>query len=149
MLLSKHFELAEFVVSETAARQGIDNQPSDQVIANLSGLCEKLLEPLRVHLARPVIITSGYRSIELNQLIGGSNTSQHMTGKAADIIVPGITPFDLCTLIESMNLPYGQLINEFGRWTHISLKTSSKPQQTLTAYRDNNQTIYEAGLINV
>lgn len=149
MLLSKHFELAEFVVSETAARQGIDNQPSDQVIANLSGLCEKILEPLRVHLARPVIITSGYRSVELNQAIGGSNTSQHMTGKAADIIVPEITPFDLCTLIESMNLPYGQLINEFGRWTHISLKTSGKTQQTLTAYRDNHQTIYEAGLIDV
>ena len=145
MLLSKHFELAEFVVSETAARQGIDNEPSDQIIANLRSLCREVLEPLRKHLARPVIITSGYRSAELNRAIGGSFTSQHMTGKAADIIVPGIKPFELCELIESMELPYGQLINEYGQWTHISLGSDQSERQTFTAHRVGGSTVYERG----
>ncbi|TSA10851.1 MAG: peptidase M15A, partial [Comamonadaceae bacterium] len=66
MKLSEHFYLDEFLVSETAARRGIANQPADEVVARLRLLCQSVLEPLRAQLACPVVITSGYRSRELN-----------------------------------------------------------------------------------
>ena len=74
MKLSEHFELVEFLVSETAARQGIANEPTPEVIDNLRRLCESVLEPLRVKIGRPVVITSGYRSPALNRAVGGSPT---------------------------------------------------------------------------
>ncbi len=56
MQLSEHFELAEFLVSETAARSGIANEPTPEVIENLRWLCQQVLQPLRVKIARPVVI---------------------------------------------------------------------------------------------
>ena len=105
MQLSEHFELAEFLVSETAARRGISNEPTPEVIENLRRLCQSVLEPLRVKLARPVVITSGYRSLALNRAVGGSPTSHHMQGRAADLIVPGMSP--LAGILGTGALGYG------------------------------------------
>ena len=63
MQLSEHFELAEFLVSETAARRGIANEPTPEIVDNLQQLCQVVLEPLRRQLKRPVLITSGFRSM--------------------------------------------------------------------------------------
>ena len=149
MQLSEHFELAEFLVSETAARRGITNEPTPQIIDNLRRLCQLVLEPLRVKLARPVVITSGYRSQALNRAVGGSPTSHHMQGRAADLIVPGITPLAVCQAASQLKLPCVQIIHEFGRWTHLSVAISNERTQLLTAKLSQGKTVYEPRLVHV
>ena len=149
MQLSEHFELAEFLVSETAARRGIANEPTPEIIDNLRRLCQLVLEPLRVKLARPVVITSGYRSLVLNRAVGGSPTSHHMQGRAADLIVPGITPLAVCQAASQLKLPCVQIIHEFGRWTHLSVAISNERTQLLTAKLNQGKTVYEPGLVHV
>ena len=83
-----HFELREFVVSQTARDHGLDNTPPAEAVENLRALCVHTLEPLREALGLPIVITSGYRTRELNRLlVCHSNKSQHMSGKAADFHV--------------------------------------------------------------
>jgi len=123
MNLSKHFTLHEMTVSQTASRKGIDNTPGDSEIVALKTLCEKVLDPIRVHFDRPVIVTSGFRSVRLNKAIGGSSTSQHCKGEAADFTVPGVSNYELCKWMER-NLNYDQLIYEYGEsgWVHSSYR---------------------------
>ena len=88
ILLSPHFELREFVVSQTARDHGLDNTPPAEAVENLRALCVHTLEPLREALGLPIVITSGYRTRELNRLlVCHSSTSQHMSGEAADFHV--------------------------------------------------------------
>ena len=83
-----HFELREFVASQTARDHGLDNTPPTEAVENLRALCVHTLEPLREALGLPIIITSGYRTKELNRLlVKHSNKSQHMNGEAADFYV--------------------------------------------------------------
>ena len=149
MQLSEHFELAEFLVSETASRRGIANEPTPEVIENLRRLCQLVLEPMRAHLKLPVVITSGYRSPALNRAIGGSPTSHHMQGRAADLIVPGMTPLVVCQAAHSLRLPCVQIIHEFGRWAHLSVAISNERTQLLTAKLTQGKTVYETGLVYV
>ncbi len=149
MKLSEHFELAEFLVSETAARRGIANEPTPEVIENLRRLCQLVLQPLRIKLGRPVVITSGYRSPALNRAVGGSPTSHHMQGRAADIIAPGMTPLVVCQAAHQLRLPCAQIIHEFGRWTHLAVALSDERTQLLTAKLTQGKTVYEPGLVHV
>jgi len=149
MQLSEHFELTEFLVSETAARRGIANEPSPEVIENLRRLCQSVLEPLRIKLARPVVITSGYRAPALNRAVGGSKTSHHMQGRAADLIVPGMTPLAVCQTAQQMKLPCVQIIHEFGRWAHLAVVLPNERTQLLTAKLAQGKTVYEPGLVHV
>ena len=88
ILLSPHFTLAEMYESQTAEKHGIVNVPSEQEVENLRHLCESTLEPLREALGLPIVITSGYRTRELNSLLAhSSKCSQHMVGRAADFYV--------------------------------------------------------------
>lgn len=83
-----HFELREFVVSQTARDHGLDNTPPAEAVENLRALCVHTLEPLREALGLPIVITSGYRTRELNRLlVCHSNKSQHMSGEAADFYI--------------------------------------------------------------
>lgn len=94
ILLSPHFELREFVVSQKARDHGLDNTPPVEAIENLRALCIHTLEPLRNALGLPIVVTSGYRTKALNRLlVYHSNKSQHMNGEAADFHVAG--PKDL------------------------------------------------------
>ena len=102
-----------------------------------------------MHLKRPVVITSGYRSPALNRAIGGSPTSHHMQGRAADLIVPGITPLAVCQAASQLKLPCVQIIHEFGRWTHLSVAISNERTQLLTAKLKQGKTVYETGLVHV
>ena len=145
MKLSANFTLDEFLVSQTAERHGIDMTPPPEVVENLKRLCEGCLQPLRAAVKRPIFISSGYRSPDLNSLIGGSKTSAHMQGNAADFVVSGLTPFDTCQLIVEMGLPYDQCINEFGRWTHLGVADVLRGEE-LTAYRKDNKTRYVHGI---
>ena len=86
--LSPHFKLSEFTESLTAEKHGIVNVPGPEAVENLKQLCKGCLEPLREELGLPVVVTSGFRSKELNSLLAhSSSTSQHMQGRAADFYV--------------------------------------------------------------
>ena len=145
MRLTPNFTLDEFLISQTAERHGIDLTPPPHVIENLKRLCEGCLQPLRAAVKRPIFISSGYRSPDLNSLIGGSKTSAHMQGNAADFRVSGISPYDTCKLIVEMGLPYDQVIHEFGRWVHLGVADVLRGEE-LTAYRKDGKTTYVHGI---
>jgi zinc D-Ala-D-Ala carboxypeptidase len=145
MKLSPHFKLREFLISQTATRLDIDMTPSGEILENLSILANKFLEPIRVAVESPIIITSGYRPLELNKAIGGSITSSHVTGEAVDFGVVGLKPHAVCRIIRDLNLNYDQLIHEFGNWTHLGIGFLRRKQE-LTAYRKEGKTIYIPGI---
>lgn len=123
MILTKNFVLKEFVISQTAERLGLDNTPSQKTIANLKLLCEKVLQPLRDYFEKPVVISSGYRSLAVNRAIGSTDKSQHILGQAADFIIPTLDNFEVAKWIQK-NLNYDQLILEFYTggntgWIHV------------------------------
>lgn len=125
MTLSQHFTLDELIRTSVRA----DNTPSAATIANLKRLAETILEPARAVIGKPLLITSGYRSPEVNAAVGGVAHSQHMIGQAADFLVDGMTPREVCALLKDSAVPFHQLIFEnFNTgWTHISW--SDAPQR--------------------
>lgn len=129
MNLSPHFTLAEFVISETAARAGIDNDPPLEIVAALKRTAQGL-EAVRVRLGgAPITVTSGYRCPALNAAIGGAKDSQHMRGEAADFICPRFgSPTEVATALRDSGIEYDQLIIEFGRWVHISFSAAPRRQ---------------------
>lgn len=150
MKLSTHFSLDEFLVSQTAARHDIDMTPTQDIIDNLTELCQAVLEPLREEIDRPIIITSGYRPYKLNTLIGGSPRSAHMHGRAADCWAMNMSVHDFAVaaaeMAERQEGPIDQCIKEFERWLHIGI--SDEPRyQVLTASRKEGQTVYELGIV--
>ena len=129
MNLSPHFTLKELCKSQTASRFNLDNLPTDKHIENLKYLCETILEPVREKYG-PFTPTSGYRSKELNEKIGGSQKSQHSLGQAADLEIAGVPNPELAKFIQD-NLEYDQLILEYwskkhndpnNGWVHVSTK---------------------------
>jgi zinc D-Ala-D-Ala carboxypeptidase len=138
MQLTKNFTLAEMTFSQTATRNNIKNIPDQQDIKNLKLLCQKILQPLRDNLGKPIKITSGYRSPALNKAIGGSQNSQHSLGQAADIVVVGMTARQICQRIIKLNLPYDQLILEFDSWCHVSYSSRHR-RQVLTINRNGTR----------
>jgi zinc D-Ala-D-Ala carboxypeptidase len=120
MRLSENFSLEELTASETAARKGIDNTPSEEVINNLKRLAAALQEVRALLNHRAILVSSGYRSPELNQAVGGSATSDHCKGLAADFICPSYgTPNDIVRAIAASGLSFKQVIREFDRWVHL------------------------------
>ena len=131
MYLSKNFTLEELIFSDAAARHGLDNTPNEEITENLKRLCDRILEPIRDIVHKPVHVTSGYRSLTVNGLVGSKSTSQHITGCAADIKVPGVSPDVLIKAIIGAGLPYEQVIREFDNWVHISVPNdpNGKPKR--------------------
>jgi hypothetical protein len=153
MNLSKNFTLSELTKSETALRKNIANTPSRDTINNLHELVTHVLQPIREHYGKPVKISSGYRSGALNKVIGGSKTSDHTKGYAADIEVPEVSNYDLAKWIQN-NLKFTQLILEFytlgvadSGWVHVSYDPSNLKNQALTAIKKEGKIIYLNGLI--
>ena len=112
MNLTKNFSLAEMVKSETALRHDMDNTPGEAEIENLKRLAEKVLQPVRDHYGKGVKVNSGFRHPEVNAKVGGSKTSDHCKGQAADIEIPGVANADLAEWI-TKNLDFTQVILEF------------------------------------
>ena len=153
MKLSENFTLLELIKSDSALRLGLDNTPSQGVINNLHTLVTHVLQPIREHYGKPVRISSGYRNGSVNAAIGGSKTSDHMQGFAADIEVFGVTNYDLAKWIKD-NLKFTQVILEFytmgvphSGWVHVSYDPKSLKNQALTAIKKDGKTIYLTGLI--
>jgi len=138
MKLTEHFTMAELVSSSTALRTGIKNIPSPNQLGNLK-LTAEGLEKVRALLGFPIFITSGFRSPTLNRFIGGSDSSAHCLGYAADFKCPQFgSPDDVVRKIKSSDIAYDQLICEGGinGWVHISFDPKMR-RQTLNALFDN------------
>jgi zinc D-Ala-D-Ala carboxypeptidase len=124
MNLSPNFTIQELTVSEIAARRGLDNTPNATEIANLVRVAE-LLEQVRALLDKPILVNSAFRSKPVNDAVGSRDTSQHRLGCAADIRVPGLTPKQVVQACIDAKLPFDQIIEEFGSWTHISVPNTA------------------------
>ena len=131
--LSPHFTLAELVRSATADARGIDNRPPELVISALRSLCVLLLEPVRGLLASPLVVTSGYRCDALNSAVGGSPTSVHVLGLAADFHVPGEDAEAIFRYLARADLPFDQLLDERG-CIHIGLPRAGAPRRMVGAW---------------
>lgn len=129
MNLTRSFNLAELLHSQTAIRRGIDNTPTSAIVAELQRLAQLVLQPLRDRLDRPVVVSSGYRSPALNRAVGGAEHSDHMAGRAADITVPGMKPRDVALTIVAMRVPYDTVILEGGAWVHVAIAPEGVPQR--------------------
>lgn len=129
----KYFTIAEFVRSETADRRGIDNKLPKELLPNVKALVDNVLDPLREAYGKPVTVTSGYRCPALNKAVGGSATSDHMKGCAADITVG--SPKEnrrLFYLIQELGLDFNQLIDEKNfSWVHVSYRNDGNNRKQI------------------
>lgn len=129
MYVMKHFALQEFYTSPTAITHGIMNFPAANYQRNIRLLVEHLLDPIRSKWKQPIYINSGYRCPELNAIVHGSLTSDHLRGLAADIRTKENTKAAnrrlfllIVEMMRAKRLPVKQLINEQDfSWIHISL----------------------------
>ena len=153
MQLTENFSQHELTKSETALRHNMDNTPGDTEIHNLRTLCEYILQPVRTAYGRGIKVNSGFRHPNVNAAVGGSRTSDHCKGQAADIEIPGVANYDLALYI-SQYFNFTQLILEFytpgvpdSGWVHVSYDSANLKRQVMTAMRENGKTVYKQGLI--
>jgi zinc D-Ala-D-Ala carboxypeptidase len=123
MNLSPNFTLEELTRSEVAARNGWDNSPTQEEIANLQRLAYLLEKVKEAVGGKPVIISSGFRSKQVNDAVGSKDSSQHRLGCAADLRVPGMTPKQVVDACITASVLFDQIILEFDAWTHISVSS--------------------------
>jgi hypothetical protein len=152
MNLTKNFTLSELTKSETALRRGLNNEPTQETISALQLLAVKVLQPVRDHYAKGVKVNSGYRSPEVNAAVGGSKTSDHCKGQAADIEIAGVPNKELALYIRD-NLEYTQLILEAytegvpdSGWVHVSYDPTNLKKQVMTAKFVNGKAVYSNGI---
>ena len=150
--LSQNFTIQEYIKSQTALRQGIDNTPTEEHMGNATALFRNVVQKVRDQFG-VTVINSGYRGEALNKAVGGSSTSQHCKGEAVDIECPGTSNYDVAKWIED-NLDFDQLILEFitlgipdSGWVHVSYKSEGNRKSVLTAMKENGKTVYKPGLI--
>ncbi len=134
--LSEHFTLSEFIESSTAKKRNIDNTPNSEIVGNIQELVNVILEPLRAAWGSGIKVNSGYRCPALNKAVGGSSTSAHTTGWAADIKPANgkIAEFKSFVIkwLKNNNMAFDQYINEFSgnsQWVHIALYNRNKQQR--------------------
>jgi zinc D-Ala-D-Ala carboxypeptidase len=155
MKLTANITLDELTKSQTAERKGINNNPSPQQIENLKALAVNILQPVRSHFDKPLIISSGFRCAQLCIEIGSKITSQHVADNdaaAADFEIPGVDNRELASWIKN-ELEFDQLILEFYRdneptsgWIHCSYSTNHNRNQSLRAMRENGKVVYKPWL---
>lgn len=142
MQLTENISLKELTDSDVAKEFGIINKPGVVELQNLTALARNVLQPVRNHFGKPVIISSGFRCEALNYhpKVKGSKDSQHMKGEAADFTVNDI-PLKEVFLFISKNLKYDQLIYEFKKWIHCSYRTLGNRKQILVAVKIAGKTV--------
>jgi len=151
MQLSKNLSLNEVIKSNTATRKGIDNTPTEEHLKNLKYLAEKVFQPIREHFGVPIYVSSGYRSKDLNEVIGGSPRSFHSHGLALDLDQDGrnkgVSNADVFYFIKE-NLQFTELIWEFGdetnpNWVHVAIAPGREDEKKIKiAKRVDNRTTY-------
>ncbi len=141
--LSSNFLLAELIVTKT----GYSNMPDTQSVIKLTLLCFVTLEKIRSIAGRAISVLSGYRSKEVNDSVGGSKTSQHLKGEAADIKCAGLTQLELFKLIVSTlhQVEFDQLIYEYDKnCCHVSYSLGNNRREVMTRKVVNGKYIYTA-----
>lgn len=140
--VGRFFKLYEFTRSTAASDLGLSNEPNEQQLTAIRALCASVLDPLRASLNRSVSITSGFRSLAVNDELrrrgkNASTTSQHLKGEAADIKVEGMKARDLARAIVALGVPFDQVIwyaPERGGHVHVSFtRTGRNRRQVLHA----------------
>jgi len=126
--MTPHFTLEELTHTD---HRTLDNTPNEQELANLQRLAEFLEDVKEALGGKPIMVNSAFRSKQVNDAVGSKDTSQHRTGCAVDIRVPGLTPDEVVRTIIASGLPYDQIIREFDRWTHVSIPNTpeTKPRK--------------------
>ena len=155
MKLTANITLDELTKSQIAERKGINNNPNPKQIDNLKALATNILQPVRSHYDKPLIISSGFRCAQLCVEIGSKITSQHVAddnAAAADFEIPCVDNRELATWIRS-ELEFDQLILEFYRdneptsgWIHCSYSTNHNRNQSLRAVREDGKVQYKPWL---
>lgn len=148
--LSKNFSFKEMIESQTARRRNIKEQfkPSLEIRHALQALVDNILQPVRDNLGCGIQVSSGFRHPKLNKMIGGSTTSQHCKGEAADLNNTCGSDLEIAKLILKLDLHFDQMIIEFGTmknpgWIHVSHKrTGNNRRQILRAYKSKGRTKY-------
>jgi len=121
IMASPNFSMDELTHSDTAARHGIDNTPNDNQKENLYKLAMEMEDVRELLNNKPIFISSGYRCLALNELLGSKKTSSHIKGLAADFTCRQFgTPNEIVFALINSDIPYDQVILEFDRWVHIS-----------------------------
>ena len=127
MNLTEHFTLEEVTYSNNALKYNIDNTPNKYIISNLTKICKYVMEPIRQRYGKPIIVTSGYRCLKLNTIIGGASSSQHIQGTAIDFKPKDPKDIKLLwniilDMIDKGEIECRQLIDEYNlSWIHISI----------------------------
>jgi hypothetical protein len=150
MKLSKNLSLSEVLVSQTAKRLGISNEPTKKHLYNLQQIALNIFQPLRDAIGTSIYVSSGYRSEELNKAIkGSSKTSQHLKGQALDLdadVYRGVTNSEIFNYIKD-NLDFDQMIWEGGNnknpdWVHVSFKEGKNRGKLLRMVKVNGKSTY-------
>ena len=147
--ISEHISYREGVNSNYAKQYNIDNKPKAEHIKNMEILAEKVFEPLREYVGKPIKVNSFFRSKELNTRIGGAMSSSHLDGQAIDITtLGGKTNLEMFLYIKD-NLDYDQIISEFPnsegvpKWIHVSYKSKKlNRKQALEIKRKGRYTTF-------
>lgn len=130
--MMKHFTIGELCASSTADARGIKNTPMLQETGNLLALADNVLDPLREWYGKPIYVNSGYRCPQLNRMVGGKPTSQHLKGEAADITAGSKEENRKLFAYIRANLTFDQLIDEKNfSWVHVSFKRNGENRKQI------------------
>lgn len=123
----------DLIKSDTAIKLKINNTPNQTIINNLNLLINKVLNPVSKHFNKPISVSSGYRCLKLNSILGGETNSQHLSGQAVDFVIAGISLENIVEFIRH-NLIFDQLILEKTpkhAWIHTSFNPVKNRKQVL------------------
>ena len=127
--ISQYFTLQELTKSQYATRKGISNIPTGQEMLNLVATAAKMDE-VRKLLGKPIYVSSGFRNPAVNEAVGGSPTSSHLSGQAIDFTCPEFgTVQEVFDAIRKSALRYDQVLNEFDAWCHLGFGRQLRHEQ--------------------
>ena len=146
MNLSKYISEEEFIKSQTATRLGVNNSMDNSQRANALDLCVHFIDVVQDYYKKPVIVSSGYRSVKLNEYIGGSKTSNHCFGNAMDFTVKDLPLKQLFNDISGGEIKFckgfDELIYEFDQWVHLARRDFPR-KKVLRAFKIGGSTVYK------
>lgn len=147
MQLSPHFTLQEALRSDAAIQRGLDNSPTPAHQKNIEYTAQ-MMERVRAVLGNKAIrVSSWYRNPEVNRIVGGVANSQHALGLAVDFTCPSFGDvLAVCVALRASDIPFDQLIWEYGRWVHIGFCNCPKPRRQVLTKREGKP--YVNGLPN-